>query len=152
MVLLQLDIYWYWWMFACTLFLMEMLVPDIFFMSLAIAAVFVGLLLLIFPQLNFPWQFFAFSMSSIIGLFISRLYLTHTQVETDAPLLNRPNERFIGRVFTLTDPVIDGVGQIKADSSYWNVTGPDCPAGTRVRVVGVSGIVLKIKPIETAQS
>ncbi len=150
MILLQLAPYWYWWVFACTLFIMEMLVPDIFFMALAIAAVLVGLLLALFPQLSFAWQFFAFSTLSIVGLLISRVYLERTPIETDAPLLNKFGASYVGRVFTLNEPIVDGVGQIKADSSYWNVSGPDCPAGTRVRVIGVTGIVLKIKPIETA--
>lgn len=152
MILLQLEIYWYWWMFACTLFLMEMLVPDIFFLSLAVSAVLVGFLLLLFPELKFPWQFFAFSILSIIGLIMSRMYLNSTPMDSDEPLLNRRGENYVGRIFTLNDPIIDGVGQVKADSSYWNVTGPDCPAGTRVRVIGISGIVLKVKPIETVQS
>jgi len=151
MILFQLELYWYWWMFACTLFLMEMLVPDIFFLSLAVSAVLVGFILLLFPELRFPWQFFAFSILSIVGLVVSRIYLDRTPMDTDEPMLNRRGENYVGRIFTLNDPIIDGVGQVKADSSYWNVTGPDCPAGTRVRVVGVSGIVLKVKPIETVQ-
>ncbi|MDM8547086.1 NfeD family protein [Candidatus Venteria ishoeyi] len=149
--LLQMDAYWYWWMAACVLLLLEMILPDIFFLAMAIASGLVGLLVLLVPGLSFSWQFFSFSTISIFGLVLSRIYLNAIPPETDQPFLNQRAEQFNGRIFTLTAPIEDGVGEIKADGSFWDVYGPDCPAGTRIKVVGSSGIILNVKPVETVQ-
>ncbi len=149
MMLLQLDVYWYWWMFACCLFLLEILVPDIFFMSLATSSVIVGVVVLLMPELTFTWQFFMFACLSIIGLFFSRKHLEKIVIDSDEPLLNHRMASFVGRVFTLQESIIDGQGQIRAEGSYWQITGQDCPIGTRVRVIGIDDGLLKVKTIDS---
>jgi membrane protein implicated in regulation of membrane protease activity len=38
------------------------------------------------------------------------------------------------------------VGKARLGDGVWKVSGPELPAGTRVRVVGVDGVVLKVLP------
>ncbi len=40
-------------------------------------------------------------------------------------LLNRRADAFVGRVFTLEKPIIDGAGTVRMDDSIWRIAGPD---------------------------
>jgi inner membrane protein len=64
----------------------------------------------------------------------------------DQPFLNRRAEAFIGKVFALDKPIANDAGTIRIDDSVWRVTGPDCAAGTRVRVTRADGAVLHVEP------
>ena len=45
----------------------------------------------------------------------------------------------------LEQAIIDGSGRAKVDDALWVVAGPDLPAGSRVRVVAVDGMTLKVQ-------
>jgi membrane protein implicated in regulation of membrane protease activity len=75
---------------------------------------------------------------------LSRLYFAHHPIETDQPRLNRRGEQYVGRVFTLREPIVNGQGKIRVDDSTWKIQGVDCPSGTKVRVTGVNGVVLQV--------
>jgi hypothetical protein len=45
----------------------------------------------------------------------------------------------------LAAPIVDGHGQVKIDDTNWRITGPDLPSGTRVKVIGADGAVLKVE-------
>jgi membrane protein implicated in regulation of membrane protease activity len=55
----------------------------------------------------------------------------------------------VGRVFTLTNAIVNGRGKIKVDDSFWTVTGKDCPAGSKVKVVGAKGLKLEVKVVDS---
>jgi membrane protein implicated in regulation of membrane protease activity len=63
----------------------------------------------------------------------------------DNPFLNRRAEGYVGRVFTLEKPIVDGVGGVRIGDTIWQVSGPDCPAGSRVRVAGADGAKLIVQ-------
>jgi len=56
-------------------------------------------------------------------------------------------EQYVNRTFTLEEPVVNGQGKIKVDDSTWKIEGADCESGTKVRVTGVDGVVLKVEHI-----
>ena len=68
--------------------------------------------------------------------------------ESDRPSLNRRAEQLVGRVVPLMSPIVDGHGRVQVADAFWDVEGPDLPAGTRVRVVGVRGMTLEVRPQE----
>jgi hypothetical protein len=82
---------------------------------------------------------------SVISIVIWRRYFRTRPDETDQPTLNRRGEQYVGRLFTLTEPVVNGEGKITVDDSTWKIHGEDCPAGTRVAVTGVEGTILKVE-------
>jgi membrane protein implicated in regulation of membrane protease activity len=57
----------------------------------------------------------------------------------DSLFLNRRSDALVGRVFTLEKPIMDGSGTVRVDDTVWRVRGPDCPAGSRVKVVRTDG-------------
>jgi hypothetical protein len=54
----------------------------------------------------------------------------------------------VGRDFLLERAIVNGAGAIRVHDSVWRVTGPDLPAGARVRVTAVEeGVLLRVEPI-----
>ncbi|SON79898.1 Membrane protein (fragment) [Xanthomonas citri pv. fuscans] len=46
----------------------------------------------------------------------------------------------IGRCVPPDQAIHDGRGRAKVDDAFWMVAGPDLPAGTPLRIVGVDGM------------
>ncbi|MNY49123.1 hypothetical protein D3C86_1845170 [compost metagenome] len=51
----------------------------------------------------------------------------------------------VGNVFVVHEAIVDGRGKIKVADGVWIAKGPDSPTGTRVRVVGLEGVMLKVE-------
>ena len=137
--------YWHWWIFGGILLLVEVMAPSFFFLWLAIAAAVVGLLMLLVPELDWQYQIMVFSGLSVVSIALFRKYQRANPVPTDQPALNRRGEQYIGRNFTLQDPVSNGVGVLRVDDTTWRISGEDLPAGTPVTVTGTDGVILKVE-------
>jgi len=137
--------YWHWWIFGIVLVIFEVFSPGVFFLWLGIAAGMVGLALLVFPDLAWAYQILLFALFGLASVWGSRAYFKRHPIESDQPLLNRRGEQYVGRVFTLDAPVVNGFGKIHVDDSTWKIQGEDCPAGSRVKVCGVDGVVLRVE-------
>lgn len=142
---LQQMTHWDWWVLAMVLMILEIFSPGIFFLWMGIAAGLVGLLLLLWPQMDWVAQVFFFSIFSIASILVWRYFQRLNPVQTDQPNLNRRGEQYVGRVFTLEHPVVNGQGKIRVDDTTWKIHGDDCEAGIKVRVVGVDGTVLVVE-------
>ena len=142
----QVD-YWHWWILAGILLLIEVLAPSFFFLWLSIAAAITGVILLAAPEIGWQYQLIIFSGLSVVSIALFRRYQRRNPAITDQPALNRRGEHYIGRTFTLEQPVVNGVGTLRVDDSTWRIAGDDLPAGTRVTVTGVEGAVLEISPV-----
>ncbi|WP_029134619.1 NfeD family protein [Sedimenticola selenatireducens] len=142
MELFESATYWQWWVLAVILIVLEVFSPGAFFLWMAISAGIVGLVMLLMPELGWEIQILVFALFSVISIVAWRLYLLKHPTESDQPRLNRRGEQYIDRIFTLSEPVVNGQGKIKVDDSIWKIRGDDCPAGSRVKVVGVDGVVL----------
>ena len=64
--------------------------------------------------------------------------------DSAASFLNRRSDALVGRVFTLEKPIMDGTGTVRIDDTIWRVSGPDAPAGSRVKVVHADGASLTV--------
>jgi membrane protein implicated in regulation of membrane protease activity len=137
--------YWHWLVLGVILVILEVFSPAAFFLWLGIAAGFVGLVLLVWPGVTWPFQVILFALFSLSSVVVGRRYLKLHPIATDEPALNRRGEQYVGRVFTLAAPVVNGQGKIRVDDTTWKISGTDCAAGTRVRVTGVDGVVLKVE-------
>ena len=92
-------------------------------------------------------QLFVFTVLSVISVVAWRVYLKNNPIQTDAPTLNRRGQQYVGRVFTLTEAIVNGVGKIKVDDTLWKVNGKDAPVGKGVRVVKVDGAILQVETV-----
>ena len=81
----------------------------------------------------------------MISIVVWRSYFRKHPVTTDQPALNRRGEQYVGRTFTLEEPIVNGNGKIKVDDTTWKIIGADCLSGSKVKVVGVDGVILKVE-------
>jgi membrane protein implicated in regulation of membrane protease activity len=137
--------FWHWWVLAAVLAGIEALAPGMFFIWFGLAAGLVGLAALLVPGLDWRWQGLLFAVFAALTVTIGRRYLQPHPSQTEDPGLNRRAERYLGRLFTLETPIVNGRGSIKVDDSVWRAAGPDMAAGRRVKVVGVDGAILKVE-------
>ena len=140
--------FWHWLIAAVVLITLEMMVmPAVYFLWMGIAAGLVGVLMMALPQLPFMAQIIIFTVIAVISLVVHKRYLKNNPPQTDEPSLNRRGEQYIGRVFTLEEAIVNGVGKIKVDDSIWKVMGKDMAEGEKVKVSGVDGTVFKVEAI-----
>jgi inner membrane protein len=138
---------WFWWGLALALFALEAVMPGTFMLWLGIAAIGTGIVHLLVPGLDPTMQWIAFAILSLLAVAVGWRYRqSHTPTPSDQPLLNRRAEQLIGRVYPLDTAIVDGRGRLKIGDAFWMVSGPDLAAGTRVRVIGVDGMELRIDP------
>jgi hypothetical protein len=148
MVWLEHIVFWHWWILAGLLLILELTAPAFFFLWLGIAAAAVGLILMVFPSMALETQLVLFGLASIVAVLAWRKYRETRPVSTDQPNLNRRGHQYIGRVFSLSEPITNGVGKVTVDDSTWKVKGPDLPAGTSIKVAGVEGVVFRVEAAE----
>lgn len=93
------------------------------------------------PGLDWQYQLMIFSGLSVVSIALFRRYQRRNRELTDQPTLKRRGEQSIGRTFTLDQPIVNRDGSLPVDDSTWRIAGNDLPAGTRVTVTGVNGVV-----------
>lgn len=149
MDLTMLDeiVYWNWWVFALILIIVEVLVAGTFFLWMSISAGIVGLVLLLLPGISWQLQLSLFAIFSIASIILSRIWLARHARSEPPSTLNRRGSQYVGRQFTLTEPIINGVGRLNVDDTIWRVSGPDLEVGAKVVVEGLDGTILKVKAI-----
>ena len=138
--------FWHWLTFAVVLIILEMFSPGVFFLWLGIAAGCVGIVLYLRPELTWQFQLILFavlSVASIVSWRLTRAFFPPE--EPEVANLNQRANQYIGRTFTLIEPIVNGVGKIKVDDSTWRVRGDDMPLNSQVRVTGVDGVVFEVE-------
>jgi membrane protein implicated in regulation of membrane protease activity len=135
---------WAWFILAAALLLIEMLAPGSFMLWLGLSAILVGA---ISTAVVWSWQaqFIAFAVFAVASIPVWRRFARKVEAPADRPFLNRRTEGYVGREFTLDKPIVDGVGTIRIDDTVWRVSGPDCPAGSRVRIAHADGANLSVE-------
>lgn len=139
-------IFWHWWSLGAILLIIELLAPGMFFIWMGESAFVVGAVLWVFPGMDLEYQVILFSILSVVSIVVFRRFLRYSPIQSDRPLLNRRTAQYVGRVFTLQEPIVNGRGKIRVDDSTWRVEGEDCPAGAKVRVTDAEGVILKVEP------
>ena len=136
---------WNWFILAAVLFLLELMMPGVFMLWLGIAAILVGI---ISTAVTWSWQAqcIAFAVFAVASVPAWRHFARKVEKPSESPFLNRRADGYVGRVFTLDKPIVDGFGTIRIDDTVWRVSGADRPAGSRVKVSRVDGANLMVEP------
>jgi len=135
---------WNWFILAALLFLLEIVAPGSFMMWLGLSAIVVGAISI---AINWSWQaqLIAFAIFAVASIPAWRRFARKVEAPVDRPFLNRRAESYVGREFTLDKPIVSGIGTIYIDDTVWRVQGPDCPAGSRVKIAGTDGTNLMVE-------
>jgi membrane protein implicated in regulation of membrane protease activity len=145
-------LYWQWWVAGLLLMAVEAFLPGAFFLWMGLAALVVGVILMVLQGLSLIAQvglFAVLAIGSAAGWRQLRPRGAGREHGEQAPL-NERGRLYVGRVFTLEAPISNGVGQLRVDDGQWRVSGPDLPAGSRVRVQAVEGATLRVESVENA--
>jgi inner membrane protein len=135
---------WNWFILAALLFVLEVLAPGMFMLWLGLSAIILGI---VASAIVLSWQvqIIGFAVLALVLVPAWRHFATKVEKTAESPFLNRRAEGYVGRVFTLDKPIIDGSGAVRIDDTVWRVSGPDCPAGSRVRVAATDGANLLVE-------
>lgn len=137
--------HWHWWIIGGILLIVEIFAPGTYFLWLGVSAAVVGVITWLGPDMAWQYQFLLFGIFGVVSIALWRQYQKKNPARSDHPTLNRRGEQYVGRVFTLSEPIVNGMGKIHVDDSTWKVEGQDCPAGGRIVVRGVDGTILKVE-------
>lgn len=141
-------IYWYWWILAVVLLIIEALAPGFFFLWMAASATVVGTALMLSPNMAWQYQLLIFAVLSVSSIVLFKRYQRAHPPHSDQPALNRRGEQYLGRIFTLDEPIVDGIGKLHVDDTLWRISGRDLPAGGKVEIIGVDGVTLRVRVID----
>ncbi|MEI8178181.1 NfeD family protein [Aestuariivirga sp.] len=135
---------WVWFVAAGIFLLLELLSPGVFFIWLGVAAALTGIADNI---QNLPWQgeLALFAVLAVVSVISGRRFYNGPAMEpADNPFLNRRQLGYVGRSFTLKQPIVNGRGKLTIEDTVWEIEGPELEAGTRIRVTAVNDMTLVV--------
>ncbi len=136
-----------WAALALVLMAAEALAPGAFMLWMGFAAAVMFVLALLVPGMSLLVQVALFVVLSFVSIQVYLRWFRNRGRQSDRPLLNRRAQQLVGRVVELDRAIVNGSGRARVDDSLWAVVGPDLPVGSRVRVVAVDGMTLKVQPV-----
>lgn len=141
-----LDPHWAWITIGLALAALEMLVPGVYLIWLAAAAIATGMITWVF-DLGLPFQIIDFVFLSLIFVFSAKRLLRDRPIVSSDPLLNNRMGRLVGQTGMVTQSLEGGEGRVRHGDSEWLARGPDLAAGARVRITGFEGGTLLVEPL-----
>ena len=135
---------WVWFVAAGIFLLLELFSPGVFFIWLGVAAALTGV---IDNLHDLPWQgeLVVFAVLAVISVVAGRRFYKGPAMQpADNPFLNRRQLGYVGRSFTLKQPIVNGRGKLTIEDTVWEIEGPDMEAGTRIKVTAVNDMTLVV--------
>lgn len=141
----QLE-FWHWLIVGVLLMALEIFIPAMLVMWFGFGAIVAGIALWLIPALPLSGQILIFALVSLLSVFGWRKSrFSEANIHSDTPGLNNRLHSHLGKEYTLTEAIIDGRGTIRVGDTAWRVRGDDLPSGTRVRVIGVDGVIFIVE-------
>lgn len=137
---------WAWVIAGLVLLALELVLSGGFLLWMGIAGIVTGLLTLLQP-ISWPLQWLIFGGLSLVAILLWMRLVRSRPVQNDRPFLNQRADRFIGQEAVLEQPIEGGFGRLALGDTVWRVSGPDLPAGRRVRIVDHDGALLKVEAV-----
>jgi membrane protein implicated in regulation of membrane protease activity len=134
---------WNWLIFGILLMALELLAPGVFLFWLGLAALLTGLLSFLLTP-SWQSQILMFAVFAACAVPLWRRVARQRPGANPSPFLNKRSDALVGRVCTLEKPIVDGEGVVRIDDTVWRVSGPDTPAGTKVKIVQADGASLTV--------
>ena len=76
---------------------------------------------------------------------MGRSWFKRDRIKSENPSLNERGHELIGRTFSAASAFKNGNGRIIVGESTWKAVGPDCPAGTPLKVIEMNGAVATVE-------
>jgi len=143
-------VYWHWIVFGILLVLSEILFTTFFILWFGVAAILVGVLLLIIPGIALSWQIFVWTLLSAVLAIAWFRYLK--PLSTDRTKAGLSREAIIGQVGqVIASPNGERRGRLRfsvpvlGDDEWTIIATTPVADGDRVRVVDISGNALVVE-------
>ncbi len=135
---------WTWWVVGLVLLALEIAVPGNVFVWFGVAALLTGVVAL-FSHFGWQVELTVFVVLALVLAIAGRRLFARTSEPGEQPFLNDRGHRLVGGSYVLSAPIVDGHGRVRIDDTNWRITGPDLASGTKVKIVGADGAVLKVE-------
>lgn len=146
-----IEPHWLWVVIGLVLAALEMVVPGVYLIWLALAALLTGVMTFIFDP-GVPLQIVNFVFLSLIIAFSARRILRDTPIFSADPLMNKRGARLVGETAVVVQDFAGGSGRVRLGDSEWLAKGVDMKAGERVRVTGSEGVILLVAPADALEA
>lgn len=148
MTLLFSHPYAFWLSLGGLLLAAEMLGASGYLLWSGVAAVVTGLLVWLLP-LGWEWQGICFAVLTVLAALLWWRWLSHRAPSRASAALNQRGQQLIGQRFELDAPLSNGHGHLRVGDSSWPVVAnEDFAVGTKVEVVAIEGIRLRLRRVE----
>lgn len=141
-----IEPYMVWIVVGLLLAALELLVPGVYLIWLAIAALVTGGLTFIYDP-GLALQVIEFVALALIAVFSARRILRDSPIVSSDPLLNKPGGRMVGQTAVVTTAIEGGSGRVRYGDGEWMARGVDMAPGERVRITATEGSVLLVEPL-----
>lgn len=133
-----------WLIAGATLACLELVIPGLYLVFVAIAAATTGIITFVLPDFPPALQWVSFAAWTGVWVALGKRW----SVSTSEPLLNDRTAQLIGQEVLVTAAIENGHGRVRVGDGEWPARGPDTASGTRVRIVGGKSTVLEVEPLE----
>lgn len=140
------DAAWIWAAVGLALGTLELVVPGIYLIWLAVAALVTAGLTFVL-DLGVAASVINFVFLSLIAVYSAKRFLRDRPIISADPTLNNMGGRLMGELVVVTQTIDGGEGRVKLGDSEWIARGPDAGVGTRMRVMGTKGPILTVEPV-----
>ncbi|QWC57250.1 NfeD family protein [Erythrobacter sp. 3-20A1M] len=135
-----------WIVIGLVLATLELVVPGVYLIWLAVAALITGGLAFIY-DVGLALQVVEFVALALISVYSARRILSDSPIVSSDPLLNKPTGRMVGQTAVVTQAIEGGSGRVRYADGEWMARGVDMEPGERVRITGTEGSVLLVEPV-----
>ncbi len=148
MSLLDAITFWHWLALGCALLVAELLGTAGYLLWLGLSALMVGFLLSILPM-SWQLQWLSFATFSLAATWLWWRRQWKNDKEDDLTRdLNQKYKQLIGKTLTIDEDFSIGLNRIRVADTTWSAQCDQAiPAGTRVKIIAVDGIILLIEPV-----
>ena len=142
----SVDAAWWWVTIGLALAVLELVVPGVYLIWLALAALTTGAIAFVL-DFGVGFQIVNFVALALIFALSARRYLRDTPIVSSDPSLNKRGEQLVGQSAVVTVPIEGGEGRVRVGDSAWIAHGPDAETGARMRIVRVTGSAVEVEPL-----
>jgi len=144
--MLESLVYWHWIVLGFILLILEMIAPGAILVWFGAGALLVGGVVFMFPEISWEWQVFIFAIVSFASIFAwKKLRKDAPNDNTESGTLNQRGKALIGRRVPLVESIVNGVGRVQIDDTFWRVEGDDLEENTLVVVTNSDGATLQVE-------
>ena len=132
---------WMWWVLTLFFIVFTFYWADLRLLWASLATAVVGGLTWHSPDLPIIYQLMIVVLITVGGVLITETFVKKPPRGEEGEEDELPSEDdYVGKVFTLEHPIVNGNGVIDFRGVKLRIRGEDAEAGTQVRIIAVDGI------------